>query len=65
MVIKPLNEHQLGSVRINVDFEKNVIRLNQPEKSSTVRMWRVHTKLTAARATSEKPYRNQEQKWYG
>jgi len=53
MVIKPLNEHQLGSARINVDFEKNVIRLNQPEKNSNARMWRVHTKLTAARAVTE------------
>lgn len=47
MVIKPLNEYQLGSARINADFEKNVIRLNQPERNSNARMWRVHTKLTA------------------
>jgi hypothetical protein len=45
MVIKPLNEHQLGSARINVDLE-NVIRQNQREKKKA-RMWRVHTKLTA------------------
>jgi len=31
----------------DVDFEKNVIRLNDPEKGSNPRMWKVSQKLTA------------------
>jgi integrase len=32
---------------IDIDFEKNIIRLNQPEKNSNARMWKVPVKLTA------------------
>jgi len=32
---------------IDVDFEKNIIRLNDPEKGSNPRMWKVSQKLTA------------------
>jgi len=32
---------------INIDFEKNIITLNEPEKGSNPRMWKVSQKLTA------------------
>jgi len=32
---------------INIDFEKNIITLNNPEKGSNPRMWKVSQKLTA------------------
>jgi integrase len=39
---------------INVDFEKNIITLNDPEKGSNPRMWKVTQKLMEMLATMPK-----------